>query len=134
MFNRWHAVCLVCLICGDKAGQPLPPKEEAASDDGNHKDESVIGPGGTVSAIRARRQPPRVDDFFFEPVQTLSPPDKVYCLVHRTPVCKPGFKTVSRLEQYAFLLHIALRRLYVHFRVHHELESGKSASTLRKLS
>jgi hypothetical protein len=56
-------------------------------------------------------------------------PENIFCLLHRSAVCRPGFKTVSRLEQYAFLLHIALRRLYVHFRVHHELPSGQSIGT-----
>lgn len=122
MFNRWHPACLICVICGDKAGQP-PPAREEISDEG-HKDESVTGPSGTVSALRVRRQPPRVDEFFYDAVQSYQPPENIFCLVHRSPACKNGFKTVSRLEQYAFLLHIALRRLYVHFRVHHDLPSG----------
>lgn len=124
MFNRWHPACVICGNCGDKAATPLPLKDEA-SDEG-HKDDSITGPGGTITALRTnRRIAPRVDEFFYEPVQTVYPPESIYCMVHRTPTCKSGFKTVSRLEQYAFLLHIALRRLYVHFRVHHDLPSSK---------
>ena len=113
------------MICGDKAGTPTLPREDT-SDDGHREEGNVTGPGGTMSALRPiRRQPPRVDEFFFEPIQALNLPEQIFCVVHRSSTCKSGFKTVSRLEQYAFLLHIALRRLYVHFKVHHELPSGK---------
>jgi hypothetical protein len=40
-----------------------------------------------------------------------------------------SFESVSRLEQYAFLLHIALRRLYIYYRTHHQLPSGESSSS-----
>jgi hypothetical protein len=129
MFNRWHPACLICIICGDKAGQPFVNREEAAISDEGHKEEnSASAPSGTVSAIRNKRLAPRVDEFFYEPVQTLQTPSDIFCLVHRRATCKNGFKVVSRLEQYAFLLHIALRRLYVHFRVHHDLPSGEFSS------
>ena len=126
MFNRWHPACLICVACGDKAGQPMIVREDPTVSDDGHKDESSItAPGGTVSALRNKRSAPRVDEFFYEAVQLLQTPDTIYCLVHRSATSKHGFKVVSRLEQYAFLLHIALRRLYVHFRVHHDLPSGK---------
>jgi hypothetical protein len=34
-------------------------------------------------------------------------------LDHQRPGCQSGFQAVSRLEQYAYLLNVALRRLYV---------------------
>ncbi|KAH9169848.1 hypothetical protein EDB89DRAFT_2230988 [Lactarius sanguifluus] len=40
-------------------------------------------------------------------------PTTVYCTDHAHQGCRPGFQAVSRLEQYAFLLNVALRRLYL---------------------
>ena len=41
-----------------------------------------------------------------------NPPSAIYCPDHRKPDTKEGFYNVTRLEQYAFLLTVALRRLY----------------------
>ncbi|ETW79001.1 hypothetical protein HETIRDRAFT_323512, partial [Heterobasidion irregulare TC 32-1] len=40
-------------------------------------------------------------------------PTVVYCTEHGHGYCRSGFQAVSRLEQYAFLLNVALRRLYL---------------------
>jgi len=40
------------------------------------------------------------------------PPSAIYCPHHRRPDTQEGFHNVTRLEQYAFLLIVALRRLY----------------------
>jgi len=111
MFNRWHSACIICLTCGDKA---LVLVKEG-SDEGSKED--------LLSSKLVRKPPPRVDDFFYEKGKV--PPDTIFCINHKTQTCTDGFKSVSRLEQYTFLLHIALRRLYVHFRTHHDLPSGK---------
>lgn len=114
MFNRWHSGCVVCRVCGDRALVPFEEEERAPSEE------------GMMTARQPSRRPPaRVDDFFFEPPHHMIP-DTIYCMNHQTPTCIKGFESVSRLEQYAFLLHIALRRLYVHFRTHHQLPSGRS--------
>lgn len=115
MFNRWHSGCVICIVCGDRALVPYEEEEphKAPSDEG-----SIV----TTKAVR--RQPPRVGEFCFEPPQPSGkPPSTVYCLPHRTSSSIKGFDSVSRLEQYAFLLHIALRRLYIHYRNHHQLPS-----------
>ena len=39
-------------------------------------------------------------------------PNVVLCTEHAHAGCRNGFHVVSRLEQYAFLLNVALRRLY----------------------
>lgn len=115
MFNRWHSQCLACQVCHDSALVPSP--REDLEESTKRSEEDVIRPPHKVS----RRPPPRVDDFFFDPGP--DPPTSIFCLSHKSGPCRPGFQSVSRLEQYAFLLHIALRRLYVHFRLHHELPS-----------
>ena len=40
------------------------------------------------------------------------PPSAIYCPDHQRPDTQEGFHNVTRLEQYAFLLTVALRRLY----------------------
>ena len=37
----------------------------------------------------------------------------ILCTSHAYAGCRDGFLAVSRLEQYAFLLNVALRRLYL---------------------
>ncbi|KAI9636708.1 uncharacterized protein MKK02DRAFT_25397 [Dioszegia hungarica] len=111
MFDRWHSPCVQCAVCGDRAVQPIGEESE----DTQSREE-----GSLVPPSRPKRAAPRVRDFVFElPI----PPSTIYCTKHQTRTSKDGFESVSRLEQYAFLLHIALRRLYVHFRIHHNLPS-----------
>jgi hypothetical protein len=114
MFTRWHSPCVSCVVCGDRA-VPLPVEE---SDDGQPK---YREDGSVIVASKPKRPPPRTDDFSF-----ILPGYTIYCELHRAQGSEKGFEPVSRLEQYAFLLHIALRRLYVHFRLNHDLPSGKS--------
>ncbi|KAG8958045.1 hypothetical protein FRC00_003110 [Tulasnella sp. 408] len=73
-----------------------------------------------VSSVR--RPQANVDDFRYEQlvVKPSSPSDKIpqpkvviYCTAHATSDCRRGFSAVSRLEQYAFLLNVVLRRLYL---------------------
>jgi hypothetical protein len=40
-------------------------------------------------------------------------PTIILCTDHALTGCRGGFQAVSRLEQYAFLLNVALRRLYL---------------------
>jgi hypothetical protein len=115
MFNRWHSGCVICIVCGDRALVPYEEEEKAPSEEGS-----------LVPVKVTRRHPPRVGEFCFEPPQPAGkPPSTVYCVPHRTAACVKSFESVSRLEQYAFLLHIALRRLYIYYRTHHQLPSGK---------
>jgi len=117
MFNRWHSGCVICIVCGDRALVPYEEEEKAPSEEGSLVPVKVV-----------RRHPPRVGEFCFEPPQPAGkPPSTVYCVPHRTPACVKSFESVSRLEQYAFLLHIALRRLYIYYRTHHQLPSGRSS-------
>ncbi|KAK8843361.1 hypothetical protein IAR55_007018 [Kwoniella newhampshirensis] len=118
MFNRWHSACVICLVCGETAVQPI---RDDTTDEGSahsHTDASA-----TRLTSAPRRVPARADFFWFEPVRADQVPNTIYCGPHHTTSCKQGFSAVSRLEQYVFLLNIALRRLYVHFRIHHDLES-----------
>jgi hypothetical protein len=89
----------------------LPPvKEDKSGEEGKSK-------------APVRRPPPLVEEFVYERGNSSGPGDSilttgcvVYCTLHGTPDCAHGFEAVSRLEQYAFLLNVALRRLYDHLR------------------
>nr|XP_019048002.1 rho GTPase activator [Kwoniella bestiolae CBS 10118]OCF26932.1 rho GTPase activator [Kwoniella bestiolae CBS 10118] len=121
MFNRWHSACVICLICGETSLQPIP-KEDTTTDDGSsHSHTDVVSHKPTS---QQKRLPARADFFYFEAITRIEEvPSSIYCGSHKTNSSVQGFDPVSRLEQYAFLLHIALRRLYVHFRIHHDLPS-----------
>ncbi|TXT08719.1 hypothetical protein VHUM_02847 [Vanrija humicola] len=130
MFNRWHSACVECVTCGDKASNTKdadkliapPPPTSGLTDDESHE-------GGSTHKEHAkphRRSPPRVGDFSYEAAVVKfapPPPETVWCNLHRSASAVAGFQSVSRLEQFAFLLHVALRRLYLHFREHHGIPS-----------
>ncbi|KAF5388648.1 hypothetical protein D9757_004814 [Collybiopsis confluens] len=117
-YQRWHSKCVSCKVCGKIAEVPLPPtaikdKEREASGDGP----SSVQP--TPKVTTARRPPANVGLFVYE-VDTLketasfgSVPTVILCTDHAHAGCRGGFKAVQRLEQYAFLLNVALRRLYL---------------------
>ncbi|WWD21117.1 hypothetical protein CI109_105598 [Kwoniella shandongensis] len=118
MFNRWHSACVICLVCGETGVQTIRDDTTDEGSVNSHTDTTI------TKTTPARRLPARVEFFWFEPAKaSYQPPESVYCSPHHTSSSIQGFQAVSRLEQYTFLLHIALRRLYVHFRIHHDLES-----------
>ncbi|WVQ81510.1 hypothetical protein IAT38_003634 [Cryptococcus sp. DSM 104549] len=148
MFHRWHSQCIACVSCGDNALQPAIDDNTDEGSSHSHTDAVVV-----KAASDVRRPPPKVELFWFapewKPGQT-APPEKIWCETHHAAGSFQGFDAVSKLEQYAFLLHIALRRLYVHYRIHinipsardhdmsdraeHEVKRMKSVSLDRKLS
>lgn len=111
-FPHWHGSCVKCTTCGKAAA--LPPVKEAKTDkDGN----KVASKTST-----APRPPPDVSSFLFsssKPFAAASPlflPDKIFCVDHADLSCKQGFEAVTRLEQFAFLLNAALRRLFFYLK------------------
>lgn len=134
MFNRWHSECIECRECGDNAGNvnvensPVGgARRPSAVDEDSHEGSTThVTEHPPGKPHHQRKPPPRVGDFLYEPPQhEFAPADIIWCNLHRTASAIPGFQSVSRLEQFAFLLHVALRRLYLHFREHHEISSGK---------
>jgi hypothetical protein len=116
-YRRWHSACIKCKTCGKVAATPLPPKEPTPSKEDEEKDnkEKV-----TAKVSTLRRAPAKVDEFVYEPAplkegSTLAEVSVavIYCTEHGHAGCEGGFEAVSRLEQYAFLLNVALRRLYL---------------------
>ena len=116
-YQRWHAHCLKCDACG-KASAPLnakdpPPPSTSMKDTNGNADDKDTSPPKISSA---RRPPANVDIFVYDSENTKdSPygpiPITTFCLEHQRGACRGGFEPVSRLEQYSFLLNVALRRL-----------------------
>ena len=114
-YQRWHSNCVQCNMCGKVAAPPAP----APPDDKAKEKEKAEDGGVTPRITTARRPPANVDAFAYQVdsvVDTQSfgaVPTTVYCTDHAHQGCRGGFQAVSRLEQYAFLLNVALRRLYL---------------------
>ncbi|KAF9269024.1 RhoGAP-domain-containing protein [Marasmius fiardii PR-910] len=142
-YQRWHSQCVQCQVCGKVAAAPIPPKEKegsssaASGQDGTSNSQATSNtaqptngqPTPTPPASAAVQQPPKpttsrrppanVSSFVYEVssiVETTSfgmVPTVILCTEHAHAGCKSGFKAVQRLEQYAFLLNVALKRLYL---------------------
>ncbi|KII87444.1 hypothetical protein PLICRDRAFT_113200 [Plicaturopsis crispa FD-325 SS-3] len=111
-YQRWHSQCVQCKTCGKVAAVPAP--KEVASPK-NPEDKEKDGP--KLSTVR--RPPANVGLFVYEVDSTKDTPSfgdvptVILCTEHGHAGCRSGFQAVSRLEQYAFLLNVALRRLYL---------------------
>lgn len=126
-YQRWHSHCVRCATCG-KVAAVAPSKEKneekttAPDPPTNGSSTSVAKEAKSSKVSSSRRPPANVDDFRYEQLSNDSvsssekvpqPKFVVYCSSHATQDCRSGFSAVSRLEQYAFLLNVALRRLYL---------------------
>lgn len=119
-YQRWHSQCVQCEFCGKVSSVPGKEREkdrekEKAREENGENGELVKGP-----KLSTGRRPPANVAFFVYDVQSMEErpsfgevPRTVYCKDHANEHCRAGFQTVSRLEQYAFLLNVALRRLYL---------------------
>jgi hypothetical protein len=109
-YQRWHSHCIRCKSCG---------KVASTEDKATEKEKARDGRMGSTTAT-TRRPPANVDFFVYDigsivDTQTFgSVPTVIYCMDHAHWECRRGFQPVSRLEQYAYLLNLALRELYVH--------------------
>ena len=114
-YQRWHSHCLQCAQCGKVAAVPVLKEKPSKSGD----EKEVTSQEQPPKLSTARRPPANVDGFVFDPESrkdTISfgeVPTLILCVEHAHPGCRGGFQAVQRLEQYAFLLNIALRRLYL---------------------
>jgi hypothetical protein len=117
LFERWHAPCLQCTQC-DKVASFI---------------EEFQTPTDPDARPPKRRALPRPDGFTFTASNIISSNaievEHVFCQEHSQRENMVGFESVSRLEQFAFLLNVALRRLWDHLRHSGVISSssGKSA-------
>jgi hypothetical protein len=139
-YQRWHSHCVQCAHCGKIAAMPAPqalgqaPQQQAngrkdgsdsmPSIDANHPSTTSASASGdtspTAPKLTSRRRPPaRVNEFMYDPdsLQDIPPfgevPVVILCTEHAHAMCRGGFHAVARLEQYAFLLNVALRRRHL---------------------
>jgi hypothetical protein len=103
-YQRWHSQCVQCATCGKVAAVA---NLEEKTKEGKEKEKE----GTKIST--ARRPPADVDLFLYETDSSGDIPTTIFCTDHAHQGCRLGFQPVSRLEQYAFLLNVALRRLYL---------------------
>jgi len=114
-YERWHSSCVQCQVCGKVAAQLVdtPTNHEA-------KDETKDAKKRDPEVPRARLILANID-FVYELdsviyTESRCPgvvPNVIYCADHAHKGCRGGFKVVPRLEQYAFLLNVVLRRLFL---------------------
>lgn len=118
-YQRWHSQCLQCARCDKVAAVPVPKDPtppKSAEDKDKEKEKSEKDPSKPSSV---RRPPANVGIFMYEIDSVKDTPSYgevptvTLCTEHAHAGCRDGFQAVSRLEQYAFLLNIALRRLYL---------------------
>ncbi|KAH7914849.1 hypothetical protein BJ138DRAFT_1123196 [Hygrophoropsis aurantiaca] len=119
-YQRWHSHCLQCNTCGKAAAVPVPkdPAPPKIADAEKEKDKEK-GEKDAPKVSTARRPPANVGIFVYDVDSVKDTPSfgevptVTLCTDHAHNGCRGGFQAVSRLEQYAFLLNIALRRLYL---------------------
>lgn len=117
-YQRWHSNCVQCAQCGKVATVPLPKElMQLSSKSGDEKEGKDKDQPPKLSS--ARRPPANVGLFVYDPEHLKETaffgnvPTVILCTDHARPGCRSGFQAVQRLEQYAFLLNVALRRLYL---------------------
>ena len=119
-YQRWHSNCIQCVTCAKVAAVPLPKDTTSPRPDDKDKDrERDKDKEGSSSKPSTQRRPPANVGFFVYETDSVkdttafgSVPNVIYCVDHAHNGCPGGFQSVSRLEQYSFLLNVALRRLY----------------------
>lgn len=117
-YQRWHSQCLQCARCDKAAAAPVP-KEPSPPKSPQDKDKEKEKGEREQSKPSTRRPPVNVGIFTYELDSVKETPsygevpNVILCTEHAHAGCRDGFQAVSRLEQYAFLLNIALRRLYL---------------------
>jgi hypothetical protein len=113
-YQRWHSSCVQCATCG-KVATVMLPKDVSL--------QSTQEDNGKVQKPSSQRRPPALVTLFVYETDSMKDssvfgrvPSVIFCTDHGHSGCRGGFQSVSRLEQYAFLLNVALRRLYALFK------------------
>jgi hypothetical protein len=116
-YQRWHSHCIQCAQCGKVAAVPVVKEPPKTGDDKEGKE--VTSKDQLPKLSTARRPPANVGHFVYDVDSRRDTtsfgevPTVILCVDHAHAGCRGGFQAVQRLEQYAFLLNVALRRLYL---------------------
>ncbi|KAK2463687.1 hypothetical protein APHAL10511_004438 [Amanita phalloides] len=116
-YQRWHSHCIECVVCGKVSAIPAPKDQVQLN--GHSEDKEGSNKEQHTKSSTMRRPPANVGLFTYD-VDSMKEttsfgevPTIVFCTSHAHTNCRSGFVAVHRLEQYAFLLNVALRRLYL---------------------
>ena len=120
-YQRWHSHCIQCAQCGKVAAVPVikDQQQQQSSRSGDERDAGADGGAPRSKVSSARRPPANVGLYVYDSGSMKETPSfgevptVILCTEHAHPACRGGFQPVQRLEQYAFLLNVALRRLYL---------------------
>ena len=120
-YQRWHSQCIECAVCGRVAAVPVSKEQVQTQPNGHGEDRDRDSPNREQppKSSTVRRPPANVGLFAYD-VDSMKEttsfgevPTIILCTSHAHTNCRSGFVAVHRLEQYAFLLNVALRRLYL---------------------
>jgi hypothetical protein len=118
-YQRWHSHCIQCAQCGKVAAVPVAKDQQQQSSKSGDEKENADSGAQRPKVSSARRPPANVGIFAYDSGSTKDTssfgevPTIILCTEHVHQGCRSGFQPVQRLEQYAFLLNVALRRLYL---------------------
>ena len=118
-YQRWHSHCIQCAQCGKVAAVPIARDQHQQSSKSGDEKDNADGGIQRPKVSSARRPPANVGMFAYDTGSMKDTssfgevPTIFLCTEHAHQGCRGGFQPVQRLEQYAFLLNVALRRLYL---------------------
>jgi hypothetical protein len=124
-YLRWHSHCIKCRACGRDAAPALPPSTSMPTTGSSTTTvATATADANSNSAANTKptsvRRPPANTSFFLylsddqaSDKPPIDAPSTILCVDHQYQGCRGGFQPVTRLEQYAYLLNVALRKLYV---------------------
>lgn len=103
---RWHTACLKCTNC-QRLAQRDPSSSKPRTDEQQQSEEA-----GLPESIPAQEFALEIKRRSQDPTIQHSTVYTLYCPPCKTSTCRDGFEKVTRLEQYSYLLRVALNRLY----------------------
>jgi hypothetical protein len=128
-YQRWHSHCVQCACCSKTAAAEAPGQTPQQQGNGgkstpnpNHPSTTSGSTSHIAPTVTSQRPPARVHEFMYSSNSLRYMPSfgkvpvVILCTQHAHVMCQGGFHAVTRLEQYAFLLNVALRRLHVTLR------------------
>lgn len=143
---RWHLNCLKCWTCGKVASRDPPPPSPPRPSVG----EKVLK-GGEEGDVVEEEECAWLKEFRIEPANGGAVGEEggavgakgsglarwkggsTYCAECAGERGREGFEYVTRLEQYAFLLCVALNKLYALLKQRGVVPSSPSESSLKRL-
>jgi hypothetical protein len=112
IYLRWHSSCLRCTTCRRPTQRDPSSSRTKAPEPEPSPDVPPALPASQFTLETTRRAPTDANGSASGAGRAGALVRSPYCPDCQTPNSRPGFESVSRLEQYAFLLRVALNRLY----------------------